>query len=140
MMTPQRYKAELDALSKHFPPGRFEFIWDSDPRLEVILPIAEFNVVYKVKIYGLYAFPETQPIVTPGRILFDYRGHAMTLPSGENHLLGTFNGETHMCIYSGWEPRYSLNKTAFKAAIWLHAYHCHLMTGRNLECYLSHRG
>ena len=139
MMTTQRYNAEWNALSTHFPAGRFGFIWDSNPRLEVILPIADFNTVYKVKIYGIDAFPESQPIVTPGKILFDCRGRAMVQPSRVNHLLGTFNGETHMCIYSEWAPRYSLNKTALKTVIWLHAYHCHLQTGRDLECYLSHK-
>ena len=138
MMTTQRYTAELNALLGHFPPNRFMFIWDANPRLEVILPIAKFAAVYKVKIYGINAFPQVAPIVTPGMVLRDCHGNMMTQPSRSNHLLGLYNGETHLCIYSGWEPRYSLNKTAIKTATWLYAYHCHLLTGRNIECYLSH--
>ena len=53
MMTTQRYTAELNALLDHFPSNRFKFIWDANPRLEVILPIAKFYTVYKVKIYGI---------------------------------------------------------------------------------------
>lgn len=138
MMTATRYEAEFQALATHFPSSRFGFVWDSKPRLEVILPISMFNAVYMVKIYGLDKFPETQPIVTPGKILVDCNGAKMTQPSRANHLLGTFNRETRLCIYSEWEPRYSLTKTALRAATWLHAYHCHLQTGRSLDSYLSH--
>ena len=137
MMDIQRYNAELAVLAGHFPANRYAFIWDANPRLEVILPIAKFNAVYKTKIY-LASFPESEPIVTPGTILRDWCGVRMTQPSRANHLLGTYNGETRMCIYSEWQPKFSLNKTAYRAAMWLHAYHCHLATGRNIECYLSH--
>lgn len=133
----QRYNAELAVLADHFPANRFKFFWDANPRLEIILPVAKFNAVYKAKIY-LTSFPESEPIVTPGTILRDCRGVKMTQPSRANHLLGIYNGETHMCIYNGWQPKFSLNKTAKRAAIWLYAYHCHLVTGRNIEDYLSH--
>lgn len=139
MMTTQRYAAEMNVLLDHFPTNRFKFIWDANPRLEVILPIAKFDAVYKVKIYGIDVFPQVEPIVTPGMVLRDYNGDRMTQPSRANHLLGMHNRETRMCIYSGWEPRYTLNKTAIRAATWLYAYHCHLATGRAIECYLSHK-
>lgn len=139
MMTTQRYAAEMNALLHHFPSNRFMFIWDANPRLEVILPIAKFDAVYKVKIYGINAFPQVEPIVTPGLVLRDYNGNRMTQPSRVNHLLKMYNSETRLCIYSGWEPRYSLNKTAIRAGIWLYAYHYHLATGRDIECYLSHK-
>ena len=138
MMDIQRYNAEMRVLADRFPAGRYAFIWDANPRLEVILPIAKFNAVYKVKIYVDSSFPESEPIVTPGLMLRDYHGAMMTQPSRANHLLGTYNGETHMCIYSEWQPKFSLNKTAYRAAMWLHAYHCHLATGKAIECYLSH--
>lgn len=138
MMTVQRYEAECRALATYFPLSRFGFVWDYDPRLEVILPLAQFNVVYKVKIYGMDTFPEEEPIVTPGMILEDYDGEEMIKPSRANHLLGEYNDETHLCIYSEWDPNYSLNKTAHRAAVWLLAYHLHLDTGRSIDSYLSH--
>lgn len=138
MMTPQRYAAELQALATWFPASRFGFVWDEDPRLEVILPIAAFDKAYKVKIYGIDVFPEEEPIVTPGMVLTDYDGDDMLDASRENHLLGEYNGETQLCIYSEWDPKYSLNKTAHRAAVWLLAYHFHLKTGRSIDSYLSH--
>ena len=138
MMTMERYQAEQAVLFRHFPANRFGFIWDAHPRLEVILPLAQFNAVYKVKIYGMDKFPEVAPIVTPGMILADCDGVAMTTPSRANHLIGVHNGETHLCIYSEWESKYTLNKTAHRAAMWLFAYHLHLRTGRSIESYLSH--
>ncbi len=140
-MTIERYQAEHAVLSRHFPATRFGFVWDDNPRLEVILPIAsqsEAFGVYKVKIYGLDIFPEEEPIVTPGKILRDHDGERMTRPSRDNHLLCEYNGETHMCLFSGWNPMCSLNKTAYRAAAWLLAYHLHLKTGRSIDSYLSH--
>ncbi len=137
-MNYRRYLSECRILAAHFPANRFGFIWDDDPRLEVILPLADFNEVYKVKIYGMDAFPEEEPIVTPGKILLDHDGEEMVEASRANHLLGEYNGETHMCIYSEWNPLSSLNKTAHRAAVWLLAYHLHLNTGRSLDSYLSH--
>lgn len=138
MMTAERYEAEYRALAGHFPARRFAFVWDRNPRLEVILPLAQFDTAYKAKIYGLEDFPQEAPIVTVGTVLRDYHGKRMSQPSRENHLLGTYNGETWLCIYAWWEPQYSLTKTAIRTATWLYAYHCHLQTGKSLECYLSH--
>ena len=141
MMTYERYEAECNVLATYFPANRFGFVWDDNPRLEVILPIrtkTEILGVYKVKIYGMDSFPEEEPVVTPGMILRDHTGKAMTEPSRVNHLLGKHNGETHLCIYASWDPKYSLNKTAHRTAVWLLAYHMHLKTGRSIESYLSH--
>lgn len=138
MMTAERYEAEYRALAGHFPPRRFAFVWDRNPRLEIILPIAQFDTVYKAKIYGLASFPEEPPRVTAGVLLRDFWGRRMNETSRANHLLGTYNGETWLCIYSGWYPQYSLTKTAIRTATWLYAYHCHLRTGKSLESYLSH--
>ena len=140
-MTTKRMQAELAVLSRYFPANRFALFWDDYPRLEVILPIASQNEafgVYKVTIYGMGTFPEEEPIVTPGKILFDRNGEMMTEPSRANHLLAEYNGETHMCLYSEWNPMSSLNKTAHRAAVWLLAYHLHLKTGRSIDSYLSH--
>ena len=140
-MMMDRLQAELAVLSRKFLASRFGMVWTDNPRLEVILPIAsetEAFGVYKVKIYGLGTFPEEEPIVTPGKILIDRNGEKMTGPSRANHLLSEYNGETHMCLFSEWNPRISLNKIAFRAAAWLLAYHLHLKTGRSLDSYLSH--
>lgn len=138
MMTDERRDAERRALVEKFPRRRFAFVWDREPRLEIILPVKQFNAVYKAKLYGLDRFPEEPPRVTPGVLLRDSRGRWMNEPSRANHLLGTYNGETWLCIYSYWDPMCSLVKTATRTGIWLTAYHCHLQTGRNLECYLPH--
>ena len=137
----RRYKAEYRVLAAQIPARRFGFIWDSRPRLEVVSPIAIGGVMvaaYKVKIYGLNDFPEEEPIVTPGMILRDHDGEEMKEPSRANHLIGEYNGETHLCIYSEWNPDYSLYKTATRAAVWLAAYYYHMKTGRNIDSYLSH--
>lgn len=138
MMTPQRYEAEFQVLAERFPSNRFGFIWDANPRLEVILPIKRFGAVYKAKIYGIDKFPESEPIVTAGKILRDYYGHRMTEASRANHLLGTYKRETRLCIYSEWNPMCTLYKTAIRTGMWLYAYRMHLLTGKNIECYLSH--
>lgn len=138
MMTHERYEAECNVLATRFPFARFGFVWDDNPRLEVILPIAAFNAVYKVKIYGLDTFPEEEPCVTPGMILTDHDGNEMREPSRANHLLGEFNGETRLCIYASWNSKFSLNKTAHRTAVWLLAYNMHLRTGRSIDSYLSH--
>ena len=141
-MTIQRFQAECAALAAHFPVNRFGFVWGRNPRLEVILPIAtkdEYFGSYKVKIYRLNLFPETQPIVTPGTMLKDIDGEEMAETSYRNHLWDEYNGESRLCLYSEWDPQYSLNKTAFRAAMWLLAYHMHLKTGRSIDSYLSHK-
>ncbi len=146
MMTYERYKMEYKILTTSkspIPAERFGLIWDDNARFEVVLPICtktEFFGVYKVKMYGMERFPEEEPIVTPGMILRDRDGKEMTEPSRSNHLLGEYNGETHMCIYSGWNPLRSpsLYKTANRAAVWLLVYHLHLKTGRSMDSYLSH--
>ena len=136
-----RYNAECRVLAALIPAKHFGFIWDSRPRLEVVSPIAIGGVIvaaYTVKIYGLMDFPEEEPIVTPGQILLDHNGEEMTEPSRANHLIGEYNGETHLCIYSEWNPDYSLYKTATRAVVWLAAYYYHMKTGRSIDSYLSH--
>lgn len=139
-MTYERYKAECIVLAQKFSTNPFRFIWDDNPRFEVILPISTETEMleYKVTIYGMDSFPEKEPVVTPGKLLRDYTGKAMTEPSRANHLLGEYNGETHLCIYASWNPNHSLHKTACRAVVWLLAYHLHLKTGRSIESYLSH--
>lgn len=141
-MTYSRMENECRILvAEDFQTDGFWFVMDDMPRFEVILPIKtkyEMFGKYKVKMYGIDKFPEEELIVTPGQILTDYDGGEMTYCSRENHLLGEYNGETHMCIYSSWSRNYTLFKTAVRAAMWLFAYHLHLRTGRSIDSYLSH--
>lgn len=138
MMTLQRLVEEKQGLREAFPSERFAFVAKSDPRLEVIIPLEEYGAVYTVKVYGLNEFPQSEPIVTPGTILRDYYGHKMTEPDRCNHLLGTYNRETRLCLFSVWDPEWKLFETVQKAIMWLYAYHCHLQFGKHIECYLSH--
>lgn len=140
-MDNQRFRIEYCVLLAQGPTWPFRFIRDPRLRLEVVPPISIGGVKlkgYTVKIYGLEDFPEEEPIVTPGVMLRDHNGEEMTEPSRANHVIGEYNGETHLCIYSEWNPDCSLYKTAARAAVWLAAYYFHMKTGRSIDSYIPH--
>ena len=96
-----------------------------------------YQVRFRITNYP-YSCPEAY-IVRPtmydyyGRKLIDYEtSHSM-------HLLKPRNNEVHMCLYHSdyWSPNKNLANLIVKARIWLEAYEQHLITGKDIDCFVN---
>ena len=138
MTSEERVKYEVENVLPRF--FKVRYYPGCDPRLMVKIDISNCfaGVYYWINFYKMSVFPRRQPVVTAGKMLYDCDGRAMNSPSSRQHLLGTYNGETWMCLFhdSDWMPNGSLYMLILKARGWLIAYHNHMKFGEPLETWL----
>lgn len=142
MMSEARFNVEDQMLANKIHLENYNFQWGQEPGLSVVVNLNKYfpGVWYNIKFYRLDRFPEHKPIVTAGELLYDHNGWSMDTVSQEQHLLGSHNGETYMCLYndSDWNANISLYKLVCRAQRWLAAYNFHLLSGENIENFLPH--